>query len=321
MVEDEITAEDNAFWNVDVDEKSTVTSQIDFMSYLPEEEDTEAVPDVVSSSTSVDTQTTGIVDEGELDTILARESVSNAPVKTEPQTGVVSEDELSNILASLTTEPSSIQASDALIQFAVEELGGVLIDEPVPPRQTPQIDRQRRYVMQYLETVSYAKPDRLRRYVPRLLTLIREGEWDDKEDVKKVAGILEDCFMDSDPMQKRLLSRVSSWLKQKKLISGEQVGDIAQGIIDLSLMAFDLKPLQLDIFEGMRLAQIDSRTQQVLTIPPAAKAKKRGKARAKKKKKLNLMAVPDDLTVGTEQGHIPSDDGASAAPRQLAMFS
>jgi len=313
VVEDEITAEDNAFWNVDVDEPSAVTPEIHLMDYLPEEDD-EA--DVVLDSTA-----TGVVDDDELDAILAVEAVPTTPTQTEPQTGLVSDDELADILASIPIEPSVSEPTDMLIQFAVDELGGVLVDEPIPPRLTPQIDRQRRYVMQYLETVSYASSDRLSRYTPRLLALIREGEWDDREDVKKVTGMLEDCYMDSEPMQKRLLSRVSSFLKQKKLISGEQVGDIAQRIIDLSLMAFDLKPLQLDIFDGMRLAQKTSHSQPILRKIPTSKPKQKGKTRAKKKKQLDLMALPDDSPDPTEQAHIPLDDDTASTPRQLAMFS
>lgn len=311
VFEDEITAEDNAFWNVDVDDTPTVTPEIHLMDYLPEEDEE---IDVVASSPAIP----GVVDDDELDAIQAVESVSTTPTQTEPQVGLVSEDELAGILASITTESSAQQYADVLVQFAVEELGGELVDEPVPSKLTPQIDRQCRYVMEYLETVSYTKPDRLRRYAPRLLVLIREGEWDDKEDVKQVTGILEDCYMDSESMQKRLLSRVSRYLKQKQLVTGEQVGDIAQRIIDLSLMAFDLKPLQLDIFDGMRLAQTTSRSQPMLRKIPTLKPKQKGKTRTKKKKQLDLMAVPDDSPDPTEQADTVLDDDV---PRQLAMFS
>ena len=303
VVDDEITAEDNAFWNVDVDDIQAARLEIDFSTYSP--------------------------DEDELEAVSAIDHIRNPQVATpvahtqDPSHGVVSDKELENILASITVEPLSTPHSDPLAQFAIEELGAVLSTEPIPRRSNtmnPQIDRQYRYVSQYLETVSDVNQDRLRQYLPRLLTLVREGEWDDKEEVKKIAGILEDCFMDSDPMKKRLLSRVTSWLKQKKLITADDVGDIVERVIDLSLMAFDLKPLQLDIFEGMRIAQKETIARRLSEKPPASKPQ--SKKKRNKKTKLDLLAIPDEPESPDEYkaDHIVKNIGLNE-PLQLKLFS
>jgi len=303
VVDDEITAEDNAFWNVDVDDSESMTPQIDFETYIPQEDEPEIdqspsksnIPQVIRPPKQV----------------LKPQALANL---------VVSDAELDAILASITVPSDDKSLDNSLVQFVVEELGGVVCSDSIAPQQkvqtNPQLDRQHRYVSQYLETVSYAPSDRFRKYLPGLLTLVREGEWDDVEEVKKVAGVLEAQFLTSEPMQKRLCTRVASWLKQKKIVTGENIADIAKRVIDLSLMAFDLIPLQIDIFEGMRVLQKETAIQAV------QQNLAQHKAQAKKKratKKLDLLAIPDDIPNELELAPIQIEE--TNTPLQLALFS
>lgn len=234
---------------------------------------------------------------------------------------MVSDDELDHILASITDGTQEDSDLDPLIQFVVEDLGGVVCTEPIPDRaflkSHPQLDRQHRYVSQYLETHSYASQEHLSKTIPRLLTLIREGKWDDVEEVKKVAGILEEHFLNSEAMKKRLCAQVASWLKQKKIITDDNVGDVAHRVIDLSLMAFDRIPLQIDIFEGMRVTQKENLARHIQANP--VQSNPQAKKKRKKKTRIDLLAVPDDSS--EPKNASPVLESEPDKPLQLTLFS
>lgn len=295
VTEDEITAEDNAFWNVHVDEMSAGVMDVNFASTIREEEIGIPEIDIKRATTA------------------SLPAISPTSEALHPLTNlIVSDDELDSILASMEIDDSSADSEDdLLIKFATEELGAVVSDEPLPLRpvaqHNSQIDRQHRYVSQYLETISDVPQDRLRKVIPRLLTLVREGEWDDVEEVKKVAGMLEDQFLTSDAMKDRLTRRVASWMRQKRLIISEDAGDIAQRVIDLSLMAFDLIPLQIDIFEAMRITQKAEIARRVQANAPQLNQQAKTK-----RKKLDLLALPEDD---------PQPSKGEGIRHQLELFS
>ena len=138
-----------------------------------------------------------------------------------------------------------------------------------------------------------------------MLTLIRDGEWDDKEDVQKVAGIEDDYFLTSESMQKALHRRVKVRLKKRRLVPYDDVSEAARHVIELSLMALGKIPIQLDIFASLRI----NKKQEVSKRNP----RKSSKNSSKRKDKLNLMAIPDDRPVD-------APDSELMPPKQLAFF-
>ena len=198
-----------------------------------------------------------------------------------------------------------------------EELGGVVRGDSdelsvadVPdsvPITPPAYMKQLQFVAQYLE--QYPHSEARRKWLVDLLALIRDGVWDDQADVKKVAGIEEPYFLQSTAMQKRLHSTVRSYLRKRQLAPYDVSSEVAKGVIELSLMALNLIPIQLDIFATMRLnkkQEISKRNPRKMSPAPKKPSKRKGKT-------LDLMAVPADEPVDA-----PNSDVVEL--KQLAFF-
>ena len=290
-IEDAITTEDNAFWNVDVNAE-TETEGRDTIAYDP------------LLNAEVQVVPTDLVDAPIALSITDPASVNGKGLAHL----VVSDDELGAILSDLA--PGATHR-DPLVDYAVRELGAVVCSDPaLPPISDQDALKQHRYVSQYLKDLTLA-PDRLAKYLPRLLMLVREGEWDAVEAVKQVAGIREPYFTQSEPMQARLQRRVTRFLNDKRLVPHEQAATAAKRVIELSAMALGLIPIHLDVFEGLKVAQQEQQARQgqaiATRIPPTER----------KKRKIDLMAIPDD-DPPTDRNLTP--EATADAPRQLALF-
>lgn len=143
--------------------------------------------------------------------------------------------------------------------------------------------------------------------------------WDDKKEVKKVAGITEDYFLDSPAMQKRLHSTVRSRLRKRRLVPYEDASDAAKRVIELSLMALGMIPIQLDVFAALRVNQKETvvrRLEQKGTLPVKAPASHKRKKRGK----LDLMAVPEDSPTDAHRATKQASSESEGDLKQLAFF-
>ena len=288
-IEDDITNEDNAFWNVDVDDE-------------PESHTLEAdmpVPTLTIVATPTRVTDKATVAQKQLATL------------------VVSDSQLDEIVSTLDTPAKDDAISDDLVRFMAEELGGVVRGEnnevtvpdvpEIVPITPPAYMKQLQFVAQYLE--QYPNTEARGKWLVDLLALIRDGVWDDQADVKKVAGIEEPYFLQSTAMQKRLHSTVRSYLRKRQLAPYDVSSEVAKRVIELSLMALNLIPIQLDIFATMRInkqQEISKRNPRHTPQPPKKPSKRKGKM-------LDLMAVPDDEPVDA-----PNSDVVEL--KQLAFF-
>lgn len=216
---------------------------------------------------------------------------------------------------------------DDLVTFAIEELGGTLREEETPENAIatrsitpPEYLKQMQYVDQYLAQFPTTKAQG--KWTIELLTLIRDGEWDDKEDVQKVAGIKDDYFLTSESMQKALHRRVKVRLKKRRLVPHDDVSDVARHVIELSLMALGKIPIQLDIFAALRVnkqQEIAHRAKKNHASSLSAKP-----SRSKRRKtKLDLMAVPTDVPEdekSSPQARSTATEYEEDQPKQLAFF-
>lgn len=318
-VDDEITSEDNAFWNVEVDEDDDANQTL--RTFDP------AILEEVADDTRI------AIDVPETQSTLVPVHVPVvSPTATTAQRQlaelIVSDDELDDILASLNTpQEAPVTAEDDLVTFAIEELGGTLREEEPPENAIatraitpPEYLKQMQYVDQYLAQFPTTKAQG--KWTIELLTLIRDGEWDDKEDVQKVAGIEDDYFLTSESMQKALHRRVKVRLKKRRLVPYDDVSEAARHVIELSLMALGKIPIQLDIFAALRVnkqQEIARRAKKNHASSPPAKSSNS----KRRKTKLDLMAVPTDVPEdekSSPQARSAATEYEEEQPKQLAFF-
>ena len=334
-VDDEITDEDNAFWNVEVDENLDEAQTIHaFDSVTLVDENTSQI--VVSPTQTSSRRLAHIGD----DKAIAVESVKQTlttdsqatPAQQHLATLIVSDTELEEILMGIETgnanANNTANTDDDLVTFAVEELGAVVLEVTSDAEKAstsrsitpPPYMKQLQFVSQYLEQF----PNAIARdkWLIELLALIRDGVWDDKEEVTKVAGIEDECFLDSAAMQKRLHSTVRSRLRKRRLVPYEEASEAAKRVIELSLMALGKIPIQLDIFAAMRVnkqEEIASRIERSKPLSVKAPATRR-----RKKGKLDLMAIPEDPPPDEDQPSSRSTQADTESEerqvKQLAFF-
>jgi hypothetical protein len=266
----------------------------------------ENTPQIVVTPTQTSSKILAqISDDKPISVESVKQSLTTDPQTTPGQqhlaTLIVSDDELDEILMSIeagSANSNNAANDDDLVTFAIEELGAVVLDatsdvetasisKPIIP---PPYMKQLQFVSQYLEQF----PNAIARdkWLSELLALIRDGVWDDKEEVTKVAGIEDEYFLDSAAMQKRLHSTVRSRLRKRRLVPYEDASQAAKRVIELSLMALGKIPIQLDIFAAMRVnkqEEIASRIERNKPLSVKAPASRR-----RKKGKLDLMAIPED---------------------------
>jgi hypothetical protein len=318
-VDDEITSEDNAFWNVEVDEDDDANQTLrTFDSAILEEaaDGTRIAIDVPETQSTLVPVHVPVV----------------SPTATTAQRQlaelIVSDDELDDILASLNTpQEAPVTDEDDLVTFAIEELGGTLREEEPPENAIatrsitpPEYLKQMQYVDQYLAQFPTTKAQG--KWTIELLTLIRDGEWDDKEDVQKVAGIEDDYFLTSESMQKALHRRVKVRLKKRRLVPYDDVSEAARHVIELSLMALGKFPIQLDIFAALRVNKQQEIARRAKKNHASSLPAKSSKPK-RRKTKLDLMAVPTDVPEdekSSPQAHSTATEYEEDQPKQLAFF-
>ncbi|MEM9955268.1 MAG: DUF6094 domain-containing protein [Chloroflexota bacterium] len=320
VIDDAITKDDNAFWHVEVDDTSKTTEFI-------------AEPVIFEEPDLPLISPTPVMPVG----ITAQHSTTAQKQLAEL---VVSDCQLDEILSTLESEVEQDE-SDDLVTFATRELGAVVREEakkitadPVitPPLKlsiSPEHMKQMYFVEQYLEQFSHVSidPDRL----VSLLFLIRDGVWDDRTETKKVAGIEDPYFLKSPAMQKRLHSTVRSYLRKHHLVLYEDAGEGAKRVIELSLMALKLIPIELDIFASLRVNKKEAtlvghpstsnimRAEQPVGEKEIRKRHPRKSSQISRKsskrrgKTLDLMATPDDTSIDASNSDV-------VELKQLAFF-
>lgn len=292
VIDDAITSEDNAFWNVEVAD-APGTADIIISAPLVIED---LVPDLPVVTPAPDMPVKVVAKQG----TLAQKQLAKL---------VVSDSQLDEIFTSL-------DSPDNLVTFATDELGAVVrgdtpstnppdisnIEPITPPAYMKQLQFASQYLEQYPNAVARSK------WTVELLSLIRDGVWDDQAEVKKVAGIEESTFLKSPAMQKRLHSAVRSYLRKRQLAPHDVCGEAAKRVIELSLMALNKIPIQLDIFASLRInkkQEISKRNPRKSPLAPTKSSKRKGK--------LDLMAIPDDDAVD-------APDSDVVPLKQLAFF-
>jgi len=215
----------------------------------------------------------------------------------------------------------TVTQDDPLMKIAIE-LGGVLIEEDMSPvrelvaRSSDGTAQLRRYVGRYLDTVHLIHDDKKRaKLQAKLLTILSDGVQNDDE-TYKVIGMHNPDFNQYPVHEESMVRYVRGWLKQHRFVFMGCEEESATTIVDLAKQALGLTPIKLDIFEKLQ----DMQDEELQT---SAKHKTGLSDKKRKRGKIDLMAVPED--VSDEEGTtnrplVRKQSTEEALPVQLAMF-
>jgi len=216
----------------------------------------------------------------------------------------------------------TVTQDDPLVQVAIE-LGGVLVEDDVSPiretvaKPSDGTGKLHRYVTRYLDTVHLIHDDKKRaKLQAKLLSILSDGVQNDDE-TYKIIGMRDSEFSQYPVHEESMVRYVRGWLKQHRFVFMGCEDETAATIVDLAKQALGLTPIKLDIFEKLRDLH-DEEQQEVFAKQSAERSGKK-----RKRGKIDLMAVPED--VSDEEGTrnrplVQKQSTGEELPVQLAMF-